>query len=207
MPTLLQIDSSPLPSSVSRELTREYAQAWTAAHPDGRVLYRDLAHGAPPPAIDAEWIGAAYTPEGQLTEAQAAKLAISNELIAELEAADEYVIGVAMHNFSVPGVLKLWVDQVVRRGRTFSYTESGPKGLLQGKKATVVVASGGVYAPGSPAASMNFAEPYLRTILSFFGVTDVKFVAAGGTAKLMSPTADRPAFLKPAIDQVRAAAA
>jgi hypothetical protein len=93
MPTLLQIDSSPLPSSVSRELTREYAQAWTAAHPDGRVLYRDLAHGAPPPAIDAEWIGAAYTPEGQLTEAQAAKLAISNELIAELEAADEYVIG------------------------------------------------------------------------------------------------------------------
>jgi len=193
---------------VSRELTREYAQAWLGSHPDGKLVYRDLAAGnnAPPP-IDAEWIAAAYTPESQWTPAQTAKLALSNELIAELEAADEYVIGVAMHNFSVPGVLKLWVDQVVRRGRTFSYTETGPQGLLQGKKATVVVASGGVYAPGSPAASMNHAEPYLRTILSFIGVADVKFVAAGGTAKLMSPTADRPAFLRPAIEQVRAAAA
>ena len=206
MPTLLQIDSSPLSSSVSRELTREYARTWKAAHPEGQVLYRDLAARTAQP-IDEDWIAAAYTAPANLTREQAAKLALSNELIEELELADEYVIGVAMHNFSIPSVLKLWVDQVVRRGRTFTYSEGGPSGLLKGKKATVVIASGGVYAEGSPAAPMNHVEPYLRTILSFIGVTDVNIVAAGGTASLMSDKVDRAAFLKPAIEQVRSAVA
>lgn len=206
MPTLLQIDSSPLASAVSRELTSEYAAAWKAGHPDGEVVYRDLAAGPPPP-IDAAWIAAAYTPASELSAEQAKTLALSDELIGELDRADEYVIGVAMHNFSIPAVLKLWVDQVVRRGRTFAYESSGPRGLLGGKKATIVVASGGVYAPGTPLASMNHAEPYLRTILAFMGITDVTFIAAGGTAKLMSGAADRPTFLKPAVERVRAAAA
>lgn len=206
MPTLLRIDSSPLSSSVSRELIHEFATTWQATHPRGEVIYRDLAASAPPP-IDVEWIGAAYTPPSDLTPAQAEKLALSNQLIGEMERADEYVIGVAMHNFSVPAVLKLWVDQIVRSGRTFSYAGGSPKGLLLGKKATVVVASGGVYTPGTPAAPMNHVEPYLRTILGFLGVTDVKFIAMGGTAKLMAAGADRPAFLKPVVAQIRAAAA
>lgn len=205
MARLLQIDSSPLPSSVSRELTREYARTWKGVHPDGQVIYRDLAAQAAQP-IDAEWIGAAYTPLADQTPEQASKLALSNELISELESANEYVIGVAMHNFGVPSVLKLWVDQVVRRGRTFQYDESGPRGLLKGKKATVIVASGAVYTQGSPYAAMDHAEPYLRTILSFLGVTEVNFIGAGGTASLMSGKVDRATFLKPAIEQLRAVA-
>lgn len=192
--------------TVSRELAREYVKAWTAAHPGGKVIQRDL-NATPAPPIDAEWIGAAYTPPANRTQSQTEKLALSNELIDELEAADEYVIGVAMHNFGPPAVLKLWVDQIVRSERTFSYGDGGVNGLLKGKKATIVVATGGVYTEGTPAAPMNHVEPYLRTILSFIGVQDVKFVTAGGTSKLMSGTVDRPAFLKPAVEQVRAAAA
>lgn len=206
MPTLLHIDSSPLPGSVSRELTGEFVRTWKAVHPDGEVIYRDLAADAPP-SIDAGWIGASYTPSSGRSPEQAKTLALSDELVGELERADEYVIGVAMHNFSIPAVLKLWIDQIVRSGRTFAYSEAGPSGLLQGKKATVVVASGGVYAPGTPAAAMNHIEPYLKSIFAFIGVTDIKFITAGGTARMMSGAVDRPTFLKPALEQVRTAAA
>lgn len=206
MRTLLHLDSSPSPSSVSRELTREYARTWKALHPEGDVIYRDLAADAPEP-IDAEWIGAAYTSRDAQSPEQASKLALSDELIRELERADEYVIGVAMHNFSIPSVLKLWIDQIVRRGRTFNYSEGGPRGVLEGKKATVVVAKGGVYEPGTPAAAMNFIEPYMKTVLGFIGITDVKFVAAEGTAKMMFGAVDRPTFLRPTLERVRAAAA
>ena len=136
---------------------------------------------------------------------QKALLAKSDEFIAELEQADEYVFGVAMHNFSIPAVLKLWIDQVVRGGRTFAYGPSGPKGLLSGKKATILVASGGVYEAGTPLAALNFIDPYLSTILGFIGIKDVKFVTAGGTAQLRSGK-DRGEFLKPHLEQVRSIA-
>jgi FMN-dependent NADH-azoreductase len=98
MPTLLHLDSSPLESSISRELTREFVKTWKAAHREGIVIDRDLAaHPAKP--LDAQWIGAAYTPEAGRTPEQKEALAFSDELIGELQKADEYVIGVAMHNF------------------------------------------------------------------------------------------------------------
>ncbi len=206
MPTLLHIDSSPLESSISRELTREFVKTWTNTHPDGKVIYRDLAASAPKP-VDTAWIYSAYTPETSRTSEQKAIVALSDELIAELEHADEYVIGVAMHNFSIPSVLKLWIDQIVRKGSTFTYAETGPQGLLHGKKATILAASGGVYEPGTPTASLNFIDPYLKTILGFIGVTDVKFVTAGGAAQLMTGAVEREAFLKPVLEQVRTVAA
>jgi FMN-dependent NADH-azoreductase len=206
MPTLLHIDSSPSPNSVTRELTREFVETWKATHADGNITYRDLAANPPQP-IDARWIGAAYTPPSSRTGEQTETLALSEELIGELERADEYVIGVAMHNFSIPAVLKLWIDQVVRNSRTFSYGAQGPKGLLQGKKATVVVASGGVYETGTPAAAMNHIDSYLQTILGFIGVTDIKFIAAGGAAQMIAGAVDRQTFLKPTLAHVRAAAA
>jgi FMN-dependent NADH-azoreductase len=206
MPTLLQLDSSPLESSISRELTREFVKTWKAAHRDGTVIHRDLAANVLKP-VDTAWIYSAYTPETSRTPEQKAALALSDELIDELESADEYVIGVAMHNFSIPSVLKLWIDQVVRSGRTFAYSESGPMGLLQGKKATIVVASGGVYEAGTPAGAMNFVDPYLKAILGFIGITDVKVVTAGGAAQVMTGAVDRATFLKPTLEQVRAAAA
>src|SRR6202166_3061612 len=155
MPTLLHLDSSPLASSISRELTREFVKTWQNAHPDATVIYRDLAANPPKP-VDTAWIYSSFTPEASRTPEQKAALAPSDELIAELERADEYVIGVAMHNFSIPAVLKLWIDQVVRAGKTFSYENGTPAGLLRNRKATIFIASGGVYDQGTPMAVMNF---------------------------------------------------
>lgn len=205
MATLLHLDSSPLATSVSRELTAEFTKIWRDSHPGGTVIRRDLAANPPRP-IDAAWIAASFTPEADRTPEQKAALALSDELIAELEAADEYVMGVAMHNFSIPSVLKLWVDQVVRRGRTFVYSETGPQGLLHGKKATLVAATGGVYDAGTPLAALNFIDPYLKTVLGFLGVTDVKVVTAAGTAQLFTGTIDRVTLLAPALQAVRMAA-
>ncbi len=206
MATLLHLDSSPLASSVSRELTREFVSNWQIAHPSGQVIVRDLAANPPKP-LDQAWIQAAHTPADALQPEQKATLAYSEECIAELEQADEYVLGVAMHNFSIPSVVKLWIDQVVRAGRTFAYGgANGPAGLLTGKKATILVATGGVYQAGTPMAAFNFIEPYLNTILGFIGVTDVTFVTAGGTAQLMSGKVDRGLFLQPHLEQVRSIA-
>jgi FMN-dependent NADH-azoreductase len=206
MATLLHLDSSPLASSVSRELTREFVTNWKIAHPSGRVVVRDLAANPPKP-LDQAWIHAAYTPAETRQPEHNAALAYSEECINELEQADEYVFGVAMHNFSIPSVFKLWIDQVVRAGRTFSYgSAKGPEGLLKGKKATILVATGAEYQAGSPFASFNFIDPYLRTIFGFLGITDVTFVTAGGTSQLMSGTVDRGLFLQPHLEQVRSIA-
>lgn len=206
MPTLLHLDSSPLESSITRELTREFVKTWQNSHPNGTVIYRDLAANQPKP-IDTPWIYSSYTAEDSRTPEQKATLALSDELIAELEHADEYVIGVAMHNFSIPSVLKLWIDQVVRSGRTFVYDESGVQGLLHGKKATVLTASGGVYDAGSPLSGLNFIDPYLKAVLGFIGVADVKFLSAGGATQVMRGVVDRETFLKPTLEAVRAAVA
>src|SRR5437879_3499321 len=122
MATLLRIDSSPLDSdtSFSRQLTAEFVERWLQTHPSRKVINRDLA-GTNLPPVTAEWIGAAFAPEASLTARQKEVLGISDELIAELAGADEYVFGVPMYNFSIPAILKLWIDQIVRAGKTFSY--------------------------------------------------------------------------------------
>jgi FMN-dependent NADH-azoreductase len=206
MPTLFHLDSSPLEASVTRELTREFVQSWRSAHPGSPVIYRDLAAN-PPRVIDASWIGAAYAPAEARTPEQNQVLALSEELISELEKADEYVLGVPMHNFGIPSVLKLWIDLVLRRGRTFSYGANGPRGLLEGKKATVLIASGGVYTPGTRAAGLNYVDPYVKTVLNFVGVTDVTFIDASGVSQVVSGAVDRKAFLQPTLELVRSSAA
>jgi FMN-dependent NADH-azoreductase len=204
MPTLLHIDSSPLgEASVSRHLSAEFVTNWKKANPNGNVITRDLTIAALQP-VTGEWVGAAYTPADARTPAQRALLATSDALIAELEAADEYVLGVPMHNFGVPSVLKLWIDLVARVGKTFSYASGSPEGLLKGKKATFLVASGGVYDPATVMASFNFVEPYLRAVFGFVGVTDVKFLSAGGAAALSYGKVDRQTFLQPHVDSIRA---
>ncbi len=206
MPTLLHLDASPLETSISRELARAFVAAWKSSHPDGTVLYRDLAAVTPAP-ISQSWVQAAFTPADSRTAEQKALLAPSDELIHELETADEIVIGVPMHNFSVPASLKLWIDQIVRSGRTFAYGASGPQGLLTGKKATLLVATGGFYAPGSPTAAFDFGEPYLKAVLGFIGLTDVHTVAVAGVSQLMSGKIDRATLLQPALNQIRSSAA
>jgi FMN-dependent NADH-azoreductase len=204
MPTLLDIDSSPLgASSVSRHLTHEFVESWKAAHPGGQVISRDLTN-TPIPPVSGAWIGAVYAPEETRTAAQRELLTLSDTLIAELEAADEYVFGVPMHNFGVPSVLKLWIDQIARANKTFSYATGAPVGLLKGKKATVIIASGGVYDAGTAMGSYNFVDPYLRTVLGFLGVTDVTVLSAGGAAALNQGKIDRPTFLRPLVESIRA---
>src|SRR5277367_5014112 len=204
MLTLLHIDSSPLYGrSVSRELTAAFVNQWKASHPDGKVkvIYRDLNATAMPP-VNAEWVGAVYTPEQARTPQQKELLSLSDSLLAELEQADEYVIGVPMHNFGVPSVLKLWIDQIARVGRTFSYGEGGPKGLIIDKKATFIIATGGIYDAQTQMSSFNFVEPYLRSVFGFLGVTDATFLTAGGTSAL-NYGQDRDAFLAPHLQAVQ----
>ena len=200
MPTLLRIDSSPmLQASITRQLTEEFVQRWQAAHPDGTVLARDLNQTELEP-VTAQWVAAAFTPENSRTPEQTQLLALSDTLIAELETADEYVIGLPMHNFSVPSTAKLWIDLIARAGRTFSYADGQAKGLLQAKKVTFLVASGAKYDAGTAFASFNFVEPYLRTVFAFLGVTDATFIHAGGTSALRSGQVDQAAFLQPYVE-------
>jgi FMN-dependent NADH-azoreductase len=204
MSTLLKLDSSPMgQGSISRKLTAKFAETWLNAHPGGKVIERDLTT-LNLPVVDASWVAAAHTPESARTAPQISALAASDSLINDLEQADEYVFGVPMHNFSIPSTLKLWIDQVVRAGKTFSYGATGPKGLLTGKKATLLLASGGEYGKGSAMASLDFVTPYLRTLLGFLGITDVTIIAAGGTAQLMSGKMDPQAFLAPSLEKVHA---
>jgi FMN-dependent NADH-azoreductase len=130
------------------------------------------------PHLDGATFAAMGTPAGA---------ALSDELIAELEAADTIVLAVPMYNFSIPSTLKAWIDHVARRGRTFRYTEKGPEGLLKGKKVYVLVARGGLYSKGAPAAAFDFQEPYLRAVLGFLGLADVTFIHLEGLA--MGPEA------------------
>jgi FMN-dependent NADH-azoreductase len=206
MPKLLAFDSSPMGEhSISRKLTAKFTETWLSAHSDGTVVKRDLSTIAIPP-VSSLWVVAAHTPEEARTKEQHQALAVSDDLIADLQNADEYVFGVAMHNFSIPSTLKLWIDQIARTGKTFSYTADGPVGLLAGKKATLLIATGGVYEQGSAMASANFVEPYLRTVFGFLGITDLTIITAAGTAQLRSGKVDPAMFLAPTLEKVEAQA-
>jgi FMN-dependent NADH-azoreductase len=158
--------------SVSRMLSADVVAALEARHGSIELTRRELKDGVP--LVDDAWINANFTPAEERSAAQRATLAESDALVAELKAADLVVIGAPIYNFGIPAALKAWVDMVARARLTFRYTENGPQGLLEGKKAYVVIASGGVPVD-SP---VDFATPYLRHALSFIGITDVDVIAA-----------------------------
>ncbi|HSM76658.1 MAG TPA: NAD(P)H-dependent oxidoreductase [Bryobacteraceae bacterium] len=203
MPVLLHIDSSPMgESSISRHLTREFVRRWRLANPQGKVVSRDLAVIAIP-GIDAEWICANLTPGESRTRRQKDVLAFSTELTDELLQADECVIGVPMHNWGPSSSFKLWVDQIVRLGRTIVATPAGLKGTLDKKRITFILAAGRRYGPGSPEASANHLEPWLRTFFANLGVTDMQFILADGAADVTYGKIDRAVFLAPYLDAVQ----
>ncbi|MTI19118.1 FMN-dependent NADH-azoreductase [Rhodobacteraceae bacterium RKSG542] len=176
---ILSVGSSALAgNSVTRQLSEDLIAKLEAAHGPVELTKRDLDANKVE-FIDPSWVGAAYTDPSERTPEQAATLALSDELIAELKAADVIIIGAPMYNFSVPASLKAWVDLVTRRGETFAYSENGPVGLVgEGKKAYIVAAHGGVPV-GSP---VDFNTPFLKHILGFIGVNDVEVIAAVGVA-------------------------
>ena len=160
--------------SVSRRLVGDLVAALQDRHGDVRVTRREIAAGLP--FIDEAWVGANFTPEDERTDLDRQVLARSDELVGELEAADIIVIGAPIYNFSIPATLKTWIDMVTRARKTFHYTESGPEGLLKGKKAYVITPSGGV----PVGSAVDFATPYLRHALAFIGITDVEIIGAAG---------------------------
>jgi FMN-dependent NADH-azoreductase len=178
MPTLLSIQASPRGDySVSRKLSDAFIHAWSEKHSGGTVITRDL-HRTELPFVALPWIAGAYTPAEQHSPEMKEALAVSDELIAELQAADTILIGAPMYNFSVPAILKAWIDQVARIGKTFS---ASYEGLVKGKKVVVILSSGSVYTAGSPTESYNVESSYLRQVLGFMGMTEVEIVLAGGS--------------------------
>lgn len=171
--TVLHIDASARhEGSLSRLQSAKIVEALGA----DKVITRDLANGLP--FLDAAWVESTFIAPNERTEAQARTLDLSDELVAELQAADTIVIGTPMYNFSIPAVLKAWIDQTARAGVTFTYTENGPKGLLEDKKVIVTMATGGV-----PVGSdYDYASTYLRFALGFIGITDVTILDKDGNA-------------------------
>lgn len=165
--TILRIDSSVSSPSATRAL----ADQVVAGMPGAKVIQRDLV-SEPLPQITEDWAKARLVPAEERSDADRQTLALSDTLLDEIRAADTLVISVPIYNFGVPASLKSWIDLVARPRETFSYTETGPVGLLQGKRAIVVLASG-----GTPiGADYDFASGYMRHILGFFGITDVEIV-------------------------------
>jgi FMN-dependent NADH-azoreductase len=181
MPNLLSVLASPRGDySVSRALTATFIDEWQKNHAGATVVTRDLFQ-TNLPFVDLPWIAGAYTPAEQHSPEMTAALKISNELIAELEAADHIVIATPMYNFATPAILKAWIDHIVRINRTFT---ASYEGLLKGKKVTIILASGGVYTAGSPTEGYNAESGYLKQVLGFIGLTDITFVLAGGTGDI-----------------------
>lgn len=176
-PKLLVVETSPRSdASISRQLTRRFIADWRAVHPQGEVVVRDLAT-TDLPYVNAEWLKAYFTAAEHQSPAMKETLRLSDDLVAELLAADHLVIATPVYNYNVPAVLKAWIDHIVRKGQTLGFNGEG---LVTGKTATVLIASGGIYGEGSPIRDRDIATHYLRLILSVIGITDVAFVAGGG---------------------------
>jgi FMN-dependent NADH-azoreductase len=181
MKNLLLIQSSPRGlGSFSQKIALSIVSDLEQRYPGAEVVVRDLAQN-PPPHVGKAFVAGLSTGPEQRTSEQTKAMALSDLLIDELIASDVIVFAVPMHNFGPPSTLKAWIDHIARAGRTFSYSEKGPEGLLKGKRAILVLASGGVYSDG-PAKPFDFQEPYLRTILGFIGITDIDVVRVEGVA-------------------------
>lgn len=205
MAKLLHIDSSILGgNSVSRQLTAQIVASWQASHPGTEVSYLDLAIDTPS-HLSADSLGFRMPAGSAMTDVQTRENAVSEALVSQFLASDVIVIGAPLYNFSIPTQLKSWIDRVAQVGRTFHYTETGPKGLAVGK--TVVVAStrGGMYSTTEAARALEHQESYLQAVLGFLGITDVRFVRAEGLAMGDAKKAEALAEAKQHIDALQAA--
>jgi FMN-dependent NADH-azoreductase len=173
---ILQINASARSEgSQSARLASRIVERVTARQPSAKRVVRDLAVN-PHPVLDELALQALFTPAEQRTPEQSARVALDDVLIAEVQAADVVVIGVPMYNFTITSQLKNWFDAIARAKVTFRYTENGPEGLLKGKTVYVALTRGGIYRD----TPTDTQVPYLRTMLGFLGMTDVRFIYAEG---------------------------
>lgn len=178
MMNILQINASARSEGAqSTRLAQRVAERLKERHPHAELRVRDLALN-PVPEMDEAALQALFTPAEQRTPEQAERVAINDGLIEELQRADVIVLGVPMYNFTISSQLKHWIDAVARAGVTFRYTESGPEGLLQGKVVHAALARGGYYR----GTDKDTQVPYLKAVLGFLGLSDVRFVYAEGLA-------------------------
>ncbi|MCM3923220.1 NAD(P)H-dependent oxidoreductase [Frankia sp. AiPs1] len=185
MPNLLHVDASlAVEGSTSRSLGAIYIDAWRAAHPEGTVTYRDLAL-TPPPHLDWATLTAGFTPPEQHTPEQTEGLKLREELIGELEAADELLLSLPMYNFSVPSTFKAWVDQVIMVGRTFR--QPPEESALTGDRVTVIATQGGSYGVGTPKEGWDHQLPFIAHVLETLGATDVELVRVEMTLAPVNP--------------------
>jgi FMN-dependent NADH-azoreductase len=201
MTTLLQINASiNNGNGESTRLSNQFVAAFRARHPDAKIVERHVASAEPVPHLDAERFGAFIAKPEERSAAQRAVVAYSDELIGELKQADIVVIGLPMYNFGVPSQLKAYFDHIARVGVTFKYTDTGPVGLLTGKKAYVFAARGGQYV-GTP---LDTQTSYVRDFLRFLGIADVQFVYAEGLN--LSPQSKQAGLARAAAEIERIAA-
>jgi FMN-dependent NADH-azoreductase len=181
MAHLLHVDASPRGErSHSRCMTREFVEQWKQAHPSDTVTYRDIGRN-PIPHVDEPWIAAAFSPSEQHTPELREAIRLSDQLVDEFLAADIYIIGVPMYNFSIPSGFKAYIDHIVRVGRTVAFEPDDDanvfKPLVLGKRMFIIEARGDSgYKIGGPYEKMNFHDPYLITVFGFMGITDITFV-------------------------------
>jgi FMN-dependent NADH-azoreductase len=175
---ILQINASARREGAnSTRLANAIVDRLKAANPNAQVTLRDLAVTTHP-MLDEAALGALFTPADQRTPEQAARVALDDALIAEIQAHDAVVLGVPMYNFGIPAQLKNWIDAIARAGVTFRYTEAGPEGLIKGKTVYLALARGGRYRDTDKDAQV----PYLKNVLGFLGMTDLRFIYAEGLA-------------------------
>ncbi len=182
MTTLLHLDASARGDrSLSRALSRAFVEAWLAREPDTQVIARDVGRD-PPPFLNEAWVAAAFTPEDARTPQQKAELALSDELIAELAAADVIVMGTPMYNYGMPAQLKSWFDKIIRIGKTFSFDlargDFPLEPILSGKTLVVLSSRGEFgFGPGGVRADMNQLDPHIRTCSHYLGVESIHTIA------------------------------
>lgn len=182
MNNLLVLDTSPRKDAVSRSLTEGFISAWGDKFSDASIIHRDIGAN-PPEHIDDELIDALRRDPDHLSDRQTAAIAASDAMIAELAAADVIVVGAPMHNFTISGALRTWIDHIARPGKTFGYDpETGPHGLLDDKPVYVISTRGGKYGDGDPEDPnpADFQSGYLRHIFGFIGLKNVNIIAANG---------------------------
>ncbi len=169
---LLVNSSGRFNASFTRNLSNFIVERLQDISPNCEVISRELADGLP--FVNEHWIEANFTRAELRNERQCDELKFSDELVTEIQLADNIVIASPIYNFSIPAVLKAWIDLIARAGLTFKYTENGPEGLILNKNIYIAMASGGV-----PISSeMDFASPYLKHVLGFVGLTDVTVIDA-----------------------------
>lgn len=187
MNTLLVVNSSGrITRSITRRLASRFTQAWSAVHPEGTVIYRDVGLH-PPSTVQEAWIAGAFADPNQRTPEMQAALRESDAMIEEVERADAIVIGAPLYNFGMPAQLKAWFDQIIRVGRTFDFTGDAVdpyRPLLRSKPVVVLVSAGdAAMLPGGAAFASNTLEPHLMTVLTFNGLTDITFIRVGDEEK------------------------